>query len=278
MRTLKLSSLILLLSPFFQTVQAQIVYRDLNPDPTLQMPAESLGKMPLYLDDDTSVDATLVYNNYPAFGFWNVAIRPTDTLNPKVEFLYNSNLPKSPVGDYYILPLDLNQNIGSTASYAFYYPQIGDSYNSNFRGMGDKYIGFRIKTGTSYNYGWMKIDFSGDASMTFVLKELAYQNTVNTPIKAGQKFGVGIRHMELEEKVFTFYPNPVKTTLHIRAEKELELNLIRIYAIDGHCVKQFDKPDLAMEFDLSDLTKGAYYIELIQGENTITRELFLKEE
>ncbi|MHB1279599.1 MAG: T9SS type A sorting domain-containing protein [Bacteroidia bacterium] len=278
MRTLKLTLTALVVCTLIASANAQIIYRSLNPDPTQTMPAESLGKMPLYVDDDTSVDATLIHNNYPSFGFWNVAISPTDTINPKVEFLYNSNLPKSPVGDYYILPLDLNQNIGATASYAFKYPQIGDSYNSNFRDAGDKYIGFRMRSGTAYKYGWMKVNLSGTGSMTFVIKELAYQNTENTAIKAGQTFGVGIRHIAVDEHAFTFYPNPVKTTLHIQSEKDVELSSIRIYSIDGKCVKELGKPDLTMHLDLSALPKGAYFIELIQGGNTISRELFLKEE
>lgn len=278
MRTLKLSSLILLLSPFLQTAQAQIIYRDVNPDPTLQMPASSFGSLLIDVDGDNANDVKLFYTNYQSSGIWNLGFNQLDTNNPTFEVLYNSNLPQSPIGDYYVKPLDLNDNIATTDNYALDYPQIGDIYNSNFRGFPDKYIGFRMKSGATYKYGWMKIDFSGDANMTFVLKELAYQNVENTPIKAGQKFGVGIRHMEFDEKAFSFYPNPVKTTLHIQSEKEYELTSIRIYSIDGKCVKEMDKPDLTLEFDLSALAKGAYFIELIQGENTITRELFLKEE
>lgn len=278
MRTLKLTLIALVVCSSIPIANAQIVYRALNPDPTHTMPTESLGKFPLYIDDDTSLDATLIHNNYPSFGFWNIGIQPTDTINPKIEFLYNSNLPKSPVGDFYILPLDLNQTIGATGSYAFKYPQVGDSYNSNFRDAGDKYIGFRLRSGAAFKYGWMKVSLSGTSSMTFVIKELAYQNTPNTAIKAGQQFGVGIRQMELDEQAFTLYPNPVKTTLHIQSEKEVELTQIRICSIDGKCIKEMDKPDLTLELDLSALAKGAYYIELIQGENCITRELFLKEE
>lgn len=278
MRTLKLSSLILLLSPFLQSVQAQIVYRDVNPDPTLQMPPSSGGSLLIDVDGDNTNDVKLFYTNYQSSGIWNLGFNQLDTSNPVIEVLYNSNLPKSPVGDYYVKPLDLNDNIATTDNYAYRYPQIGDIYNSNLRGFPDKYIGFRMKSGTSYKYGWFKIDFSGDAAMTFVLKELAYQNVVNTPIKAGQKFGVGIRHIELDEQAFTFYPNPVKTTLHIRSEKEVEVTSIRIYSIDGKCVKELDKPDLTMELDLCTLPKGAYYIELIEGEKSVTRELFLKEE
>lgn len=278
MRTLKLASLILLLSPFLQTVHAQIVYRELNPDPTLQMPASSGGSLLIDVDGDNTNDVKLFYTNYQSSGIWNLGFNQLDTNNPVIEVLYNANLPKSPIGDYYVKPLDLNDNIATTDNYAWRYPQIGDVYNSNFRGFPDKYIGFRMKSGASYKYGWMKIDFSGDASMTFVLKELAYQNVVNTPIKAGQKFGVGIRYMELDEKAFSFYPNPVKTTLHIQSEKDVELSGVRIYSIDGKCLKEWNKSELTMELDLSNLAKGAYFIELIQGENTITRELFLKEE
>lgn len=278
MRSLKLSCFILLLSPFLQTTQAQIVYRALNPDPTLQMPASSFGSLLIDVDGDNVDDVKLFYTNYQSSGIWNLGFNQIDTNNPVFEVLYNANLPQSPIGDYYVKPLDFNENIASTGNYAFDYPQIGDIYNSNFRGFPDKYIGFRLKSGTSFKYGWMKVDFSGDAAMTFVLKELAYQNIENTPIKAGQQFGVGIRHIKADNNAFTLFPNPAKTTLHIQAEKDVELNLVRIYALDGRCVKELNEPGLLLEIDLSGLAKGTYYIELIQGESTLTRKLFVKEE
>lgn len=278
MRTLKLSSLILLLSPFLETAQAQIVYRDVNPDPTLQMPASSFGSLLIDIDGDNTNDVKLFYTNYQSSGIWNLGFNQLDTMNPNFEVLYNSGLPKSPIGDYYVKPLNLNDNIGTTDNYAFDYPQIGDVYNSNFRGFPDKYIGFRMKSGTSYKYGWLKIDFSGSDAMTFVLKELAYQSVENTPIKAGQKFGVGIRHVAFDESAFSMYPNPAGTNVNIQTTMDVALSSIRIYSIDGKCAKEVNNPVFPINLDVSELKMGVYFVELIQGENTIWRELLVREE
>lgn len=50
---------------------------------------------------------------------------------------------------------------------------------------GDGYIGLRLNAGGgNFNYGWIHIDYD-DANNTLVLKDFAYQTTVNTSITAG---------------------------------------------------------------------------------------------
>ncbi|MFN8316945.1 MAG: hypothetical protein U0T32_10900 [Chitinophagales bacterium] len=49
---------------------------------------------------------------------------------------------------------------------------------------GDKYLAFRFKTGTKYNYGWMKVNINS-AFTEFKLIEYAYSILPDTPIAVG---------------------------------------------------------------------------------------------
>lgn len=63
-------------------------------------------------------------------------------------------------------------------------PAPGASYGIN--GQGDKFVAFRQGSGSSYKYGWMKVNVSSDGK-TFILKEMAMSNVVNKVIKVGAK-------------------------------------------------------------------------------------------
>ncbi len=122
----------------------------------------------------------------------------------------------------------------------------------------------------------MQIEFTGDNAMTFILKELAYQNTAGTQILAGQKFAVGIGEMEANEHDFTLFPNPVKSTLQIQSDSKPDLSALRIYSLDGRCVKEVIKPELPYQLDMSEFDKGVYFVEMIHGESTISRKRLIK--
>ena len=63
-------------------------------------------------------------------------------------------------------------------------PLPGDS--SGINGQGDKFIAFRKGSGSTYNYGWIKVNVSADAN-TLILKDIAYCTVTNKPIEIGDK-------------------------------------------------------------------------------------------
>ena len=63
-------------------------------------------------------------------------------------------------------------------------PAPGASHGIN--GQGDKFVAFRQGSGSSFKYGWMKVNVSSDGK-TFVLKEMAMSNVFNKVIKVGAK-------------------------------------------------------------------------------------------
>lgn len=57
---------------------------------------------------------------------------------------------------------------------------------SGIAGQGDKFVAFRNGTGSSFKYGWMKVNVSSDGN-TLTLKEVAMSNVANKVIKVGAK-------------------------------------------------------------------------------------------
>lgn len=63
---------------------------------------------------------------------------------------------------------------------------LGTFANSgNFNGKGWRYLGFRIKNGTGYNYGWINL-YVSDTNDTIKINEFAYNEILNGRINAGQ--------------------------------------------------------------------------------------------
>ena len=53
-------------------------------------------------------------------------------------------------------------------------------------GQGDKFIAFRNGTGSSFKYGWMKVNVAANAN-SITIKEVAMSNIFNKVIKVGAK-------------------------------------------------------------------------------------------
>lgn len=55
----------------------------------------------------------------------------------------------------------------------------------NFKGAGDKYLGFRFPDGNNYHYGWIKL-YVSNQNDTLRLYSYAWHKEANTPILTGQ--------------------------------------------------------------------------------------------
>lgn len=264
MKTFKQISLFVALMAFANYGKAQILYTDLNPDVVFNVAAESFNNLRMDMDGDSQDDIRLDCYNYPSFGLWNLGFFQIDTANPKMEIVYDNSLPQSPIGDYYVLQLSQGDAINSSSNYSSDYPQVGDVYNSNFNGATSKYIGFRLKSGSDYKYGWMLVELTGSSDLTFTLKEYAYQNTVNTAINAGESNAVGITHVEVPQLKVNAYPNPASDQLTVELESETQeaIESISIYSVEGKLVSQIIDPELPLQVDLSALNSGLYILDV----------------
>jgi hypothetical protein len=126
-----------------------------------------------------------------------------------------------------IIPAKLNAGDSITAG-ANWQSVIYQPLNSGGTGnwqidANDKYLGFRLKNGSVWNYGWLKLTVAANAA-SFTVKEWAFNNTGHK-INAGQTNGTGITLLNVPNTDMCLFPNPatdyIKVTLLSEATNEL---------------------------------------------------------
>lgn len=75
---------------------------------------------------------------------------------------------------------------------------------------------------------------------------------------------------------FTVYPNPAtKNTIYISTKEKVDL--ITLYSLDGRLVKKIAKPQFNNElYQLKNLTKGTYILNVKSGKKTSTKKVIVK--
>ena len=87
---------------------------------------------------------------------------------------------------------------------------------------------------------------------------------------------VGIAGKQKEEQVFTVTPNPTTGLITINTKNiDLTDSKLVVYNIVGGIVKQVNPQSGSMTIDLSDLTKGVYFVSLITKNSTTTKRIIL---
>lgn len=81
----------------------------------------------------------------------------------------------------------INSATGTWNTLASFYINLSGiaGYPVGINEQGDKFIGFRIKDGVSFYYGWMLVNITSGHKLT--IKEYAVQTIADTAIKAGDK-------------------------------------------------------------------------------------------
>lgn len=276
MKTRTLFYSFLISSAFGYQANAQIIHNPLDPDEVIDIIVGTGNNVKMDLDGDSQDDVLFVYTNYPSFGIWNIGITQIDTSDVKIEILYDASIPPSQIGDYYAKQLIANADISATALYTNDYPQIGDIYNANFTNQTGKYIGFRLVSGSDFQYGWMSVELSGTGDYTFTIKEFAYQSTPNTAIKAGETSTVGIVYHDFSENHMSFYPNPAKDVIRLKSSKDSQLDLVNVYNLEGQLIKTWNYVSMPTELDMSFLRSGTYLIQA-RSDNNMFQELLIIE-
>jgi Flp pilus assembly pilin Flp len=71
---------------------------------------------------------------------------------------------------------------------------------------------------------------------------------------------------------FSIYPNPVSEILNIQLENNLELQKVNFYSTLGQLVKTDNKSQI----NVSDLSKGNYFVEVITNQGKATKTIIIK--
>jgi hypothetical protein len=87
---------------------------------------------------------------------------------------------------------------------------------------------------------------------------------------------VGIAGKQKDKQAFTVTPNPTTGLITINTKNiDLTDSKLEIYNIAGGIVKQINPQSGSMIIDLSDLTKGVYFVSLITKNSTTTKRIIL---
>jgi len=83
--------------------------------------------------------------------------------------------------------MDLDDQISEEGNWSNRRSVLGTFLNAGqFKGQGEKYLGIRFLKDDNFKYGWIKI-YCSQHNDTLRIIEYAYNNLVNSQIKAGQK-------------------------------------------------------------------------------------------
>lgn len=177
---------------------------------------------------------------------------------------YNANVTKLSEGSM----------VGQNSAFVGYDDNDGVYFNvlylpntyEDWWGTGIGYAGFKFKNGNDTYYGWAKLNITANGVFLY---GYAYESTPNTAIMVGDTGG----NMAIGEKIendFSIYPNPVKNTLNI--ETNNNINKISIINSLGQEVKNTtDK-----QIDVADLENGMYFINIFSDKGFMKKR-FIKQ-
>ena len=160
-----------------------IIYRSVNKEFVLIRDVQTLqGDFDLDADNNYDIGFEIInLNNYNPNGlpesFDSLAAR---AIPKSVEILDNSTFG-------YPNALDLDEQIDKDGNWSNRISVLGTFMNAGqFQGQGEKYLGIRFLINDNNKYGWIKI-YCSQHNDTLRILEYAYNNILDSQIKAGQK-------------------------------------------------------------------------------------------
>jgi hypothetical protein len=170
----------------------------------------------------------------------------------------------------YVEPMNLNDAISTTGDWGNSFPEpfIADSFDNNFKGLGDRYIGTKFSINGTIHYGWILVSL--DDNFLFTVKSYAYESTANTPINAGDT-GNTASIGSISENLVTLYPNPANTIVMLQGMEDFTIKSVTIDDLNGRTITKISQQET---IDISSLQSGIYILNVTDESNrTINKKL-----
>lgn len=190
--------------------------------------------------------------------------------SPDCEVLINGLYPAA---------LSVNQPIGAAGTWA---QPTGTDHNElnngsvgNWKGLTDKYLGVRIKSGTNWLYGWIRMDVNA-AGTSVTIKDYACNTVPGAPINAGQATA-GINDLPgIPGERVSVYPNPFHSLATIKSATLLDDASLFLYDATGRVVKSVvHVSGDEIKIDRENLAGGIYLYELRRGRSVSTGKVII---
>ena len=270
-----------------QDADAQVVYYDVDPDSTVVLPTvlDSANIFEIDMNNDGTVDVTVVVGN----GDWYYSLESSTWMSIRALngsgaslALQTSYLSGWGATYYFPKPFDMDAVIGpdeswGTYSYSFQMGWLGTYVGGTTYNTGpwldavDKYLGvrFSLDEGTSYHYGWVRLDVEGDMS-EFTVKDYAYEQTADLGIRAGHMV-TSVRNglaNDLGVKIFSHQDKIVISDL------EIDHATADVYNVAGQLVRSVQVETGRNEVPMDN--KGLYIVRIDMGSEIISSKVIVQ--
>jgi len=264
-----IQTLLMLTYIFFinQSMEAQIVYTDIDPDITYTEFLTGHG-VDFNADGKVDVHVTLLNNE----GVWVMHLIP-DSSADNTFVVYDGEEASILELEDEIAPSSNLYKLGEGWGGLLYGYWENDGEYGNWTGtQEDKYLGIKFEIGSKFHYGWIHLTTHqySYTEMDFTIKGFAFNSVANEEILAGD-MGSGIGLEEVAEINISIYPNPTRGIIYFENIK----NLKKIYLSDSNGKTLFEKaPNTYCNcLDLSNLEKGFYLVHLQTDQGVITKKV-----
>jgi hypothetical protein len=247
------------------SAEAQLQYIDFNPDL-------------VYNNSTGAIDLT--GDGMADFAFADTVLSATATVVAAIP-VGSNGIAGSQAGSYYY-PFQLNANdainsglswISSSNQGSLVFIANGSPYGQSSHwqtGVTDKYLGFRLSDGGGgFYYGWFRCDLSADL-LTFTIKDMGWNTTLNAAINAGQ-YNVSVSET-LEGKVNVVNVNNI---LNISTTEVFTNGNVTVTSMNGQVVANQAINGTA-SVDLNSLASGIYVVNVTFNEGVYTQKVFVK--
>ena len=155
--------------------------------------------------------------------------------------------------------------------------KVTQGITGNWQNVSGKFMGLKIKVGSDFYYGWIKLGVSiASYSVSITIMEYAYNSTPNQPVLAGQTTTTGIFENSFASSV-NLFPNPADDHLTINLGSNNKKVDVTIADIAGKIVYTTTAYETnKIEVNTNEFAEGVYFVQIQSGELISTKKLIIK--
>jgi hypothetical protein len=281
------------------TVNAQIVYTDVNPDVAVfcYFSGSCSGDYSIDLNNDGINDFTLsprkrqIGCSCGSHGGHGGAAGPWTDIDSAVIISTSSSWIADTAGGYALNSL-IDSSLGWTnalhvlaklasecqtcSSGGANLVSLGTS--GNWYNINGKYLALKTQVGTNYYYGWVKLGVSITQinQETITIMEYAYNSIPNQPILAGQTSTTGIIENSFASSI-NIFPNPANNHITIALGSNNKKVEVSIADITGKIIYTTIVTDTQkVEVNTNDFANGIYVVQIQAADLIGTRKLVIE--
>ena len=274
------------------TVNAQIVYTNINPDTLLNNNGENYA---LDLDNNgiaefnlSILDTAIFYSSYNTQTNLQVAGATIISDITGASFVENSSYPLAIAqgdtidgNDQFISYPVSSSSFGAPILGLLSYSTIdtltgntlaqGSATYGNFIPNQEDFIGVKFDISGNVHYGWIRVEVSSDAD-TLIIKDYAYESSANTAIIAGNTGGGMLNIAETDNKITI---NNIQNILYVKIDDYKNNSLLNIYDISGREILKSILSSNNEQISLNTFEAGIYLVKVISGDDIFSKKIYL---